>query len=209
MATLLHTRSRVPAAPVALADTRGDAELVALAREDPRAFALLYARYLDPVHRFCYRRLGSREAAEDATSLVFTKALAAFPRYRDTSFRAWLFTIAHHVVADRYRAARADQPLETAVDLADPAPSPEDHALAAEDRRDLHLLLARLPEHQRQVVELRLAGLSGAEIAQVMGRSPANVNVTQSRAMARLRTLLGLPASTRGTGNGDAHGDDG
>lgn len=99
---LLRERSRrqQPTQPEPEASA-SDAELVALAMADLRQFALLYTRYLDPVHRYCYRRLGSREAAEDATSAVFTKALAAFPRYRDASFRAWLFTIAHHVKIGR------------------------------------------------------------------------------------------------------------
>ncbi|MFN8590519.1 MAG: sigma-70 family RNA polymerase sigma factor [Thermomicrobiales bacterium] len=205
MATLPHARTRTSVIAAPPVDSRSDAELVALAKADLRAFALLYARYVDPVHRYCYRRLGNREAAEDATSLVFMKALAAFARFHDTSFRAWLFTIAHNVVTDRYRAAPADQPLEWAFGLTDPAPSPEDHALAADHRRDLSLLLTQLPEHQRQVVELRLAGLSGAEIAGVMGRSPANVNVTQSRAKARLRELLNSRSGTQGEHHGDNH----
>jgi RNA polymerase sigma-70 factor, ECF subfamily len=190
--------SRVPAA-----DERPDAELVAAAVADPRAFAALYARYLDPVHRYCYRRLGSREAAEDATSLIFMKALAAFPRFHDASFRAWLFTIAHHVVTDRYRAARPEQPLDEALEFADAAPSPEDLALAAETRHDLQALLARLPEHQRRVIELRLAGLSGTEIARVLDRSPNAVAVTHSRAMARLRAMLGQ-SSALGEGSDGA-----
>jgi RNA polymerase sigma-70 factor (ECF subfamily) len=199
---LLRERSPTPqpAEPASEA-LATDAELVALAMADPRQFALLYTRYLDPVHRYCYRRLGSREAAEDATSTIFTKALAAFPRYRDTSFRAWLFTIAHHVVTDRYRADRPGQPLEWAADIHDAAPSPEDLALAADERRGVRELLAGLPDHQRQVVELRLAGMTGAEIAQALGRSRANVDVTQYRAVSRLRTQLGLAASAQESGD--------
>lgn len=189
-----------PAAPVMEA-IASDAELVALAMADPRQFAFLYTRYLDPVHRYCYRRLGNREAAEDATSLVFTKALAAFPHYRDASFRAWLFTIAHHVVTDRYRAERPEYALETAADIQDAAPSPEELALAADERRGMTVLLAGLPVHQRQVVELRLAGLTGAEIAQALGRSRANVDVTQYRAVSRLRTQLGLAAKSQEPGD--------
>ena len=187
-----RSRSEKPAG-----DVVPDAELVALAQRDRLAFALLYTRYLDPVHRYCYRRLGSREAAEDATSLVFAKALSALPQYRDTSFRGWLFAIAHHVVIDRYRDTHPEQSLETASEVLDEAPSPEELAIAADERRSLRALLAHLPEHQRQVVELRLAGLTGAEIAQALGRSPGNVDVTQYRAVARLRILLGLAAGVR------------
>jgi RNA polymerase sigma-70 factor (ECF subfamily) len=193
---VFHGRSgrQHPSEPVVEPDS-SDAELVALAMEDPRHFSLLYARYLDPVHRYCYRRLGTREAAEDATSLVFTKALSAFPHYRHASFRGWLFTIAHHVVTDRYRESQPERPLETVVELRDGSPSPEDLALAADERRSMAELLTHLPDHQRQVVELRLAGLTGAEIAQALGRSPSNVDVTQFRAVARLRVLLGVAAT--------------
>jgi RNA polymerase sigma-70 factor (ECF subfamily) len=180
-----------------------DAELVALAMEDPRHFSLLYARYLDPVHRYCYRRLGTREAAEDATSLIFTKALTAFPHYRHASFRGWLFTIAHNVVTDRYRGDHPEHALETVVELRDGSPSPEDLALAADERRSMSELLTRLPDHQRHVLELRLAGLTGAEIAQALGRSRSNVDVTQFRAVARLRVLLGLAAAPREVRDGE------
>ncbi len=188
----LSTHSDTPAQ----AEIASDAELVALARRDPQAFAQLYGRYLDPIHRYCFRRLGSREAAEDATSLIFANALAALPRYHGSSFRSWLFTIAHHVIVDRYRGTHPEHSLEAAAEVLDDARSPEELAIAAEERRSVCALFAQLPEHQRRVVELRLAGLTGAEIAQVLGRSRANVDVTQSRAVARLRVLLGVGSRT-------------
>ena len=96
-------RGAVPArAPVG----EDDAALVARAKADPRAFAPLYRRYVDPVYRYCYRRLGNREAAEDATSLVFARALAVLPKCRDETFRSWLFAIAHNVIANDLRDQR-------------------------------------------------------------------------------------------------------
>ena len=179
------------------ATSRSDEALVALAQQDIRLFALLYARYADPIYRYCYRRLDTREAAEDATSVIFMKALAAFPRYRDTSFRAWLFTIAHHVITDRYRGEHREASLDAAMALPDGMPSPEDLAVASDEWQQVRGLLAQLPIHQRQIVELRLAGLTGAEIAQALGRSRANVDVSQYRAVVRLRSLLGLAARKR------------
>jgi DNA-directed RNA polymerase specialized sigma24 family protein len=59
-----------------------DAELVAAARAEPRAFLALYDRYFERV--LAYARLRIRDAAtcEDVTSHVFTTALAQLPRFR-------------------------------------------------------------------------------------------------------------------------------
>lgn len=167
-----------------------DAALVARARDDPLAFAALYDRHIDAVFGYCVLRLGRREAAEDAASVIFSRALAGLPRYRGPSFRAWLFGIAHHVVIDVYRDTRADLSLDAAQDLGDPAASPEEAAIASEAARALTAALAHLTPDQRQVIELRLAGLTGAEIGAALGRSQGAIAVAQHRAMRRLKHLL-------------------
>jgi len=161
------------------------------ARRDRRAFALLYRGYVAPVYGYCYHRLGSREAAEDATSLVFAKALTALPGHHGGSFRAWLFGIAHHVVADALRARAPDESLDAATVIVDASPSPEELVLVDEDRRVLRQLLAQLPSDQRHIVDLRLAGLTNVEIAQALGRSRGAIDVAYHRAVVRLRSLLG------------------
>jgi RNA polymerase sigma-70 factor, ECF subfamily len=169
-----------------------DATLVARAQVDRQVFGLLYRRYVAAVYRYCYHRLGSTQAAEDATSEVFLKALGALPRHRPgQSFRSWLFVIAHNVVTDSYRARRPSAPLEEGGEVVDPTPTPEEFALAAEGDRAARALLARLSPDQARVLELRLAGLTGPEIARVLGRSLASVKIAQVRGYARLRQLLG------------------
>ena len=180
-----------------LSENELDRAIVARAQHDPRAFAPLYDRYLDPIYRYCYRRLGNREAAEDATSAIFARALAALPSYRDGSFRAWLFVIAHNIVIDTHRRRRPEQPLAGAFEPVDRDPTPEEAALASDARQSLRDLLAVLPADQRRVLELRLAGLTGAEIAQVLNRSVAAVKMLQLRAMTRLRGELGVGASAK------------
>lgn len=157
-----------------------DAVLVNRAIHDPREFAPLYARYLNPVHRYCYRRLGSREVAEDATSRVFANALSGLHGFRGGSFRAWLFAIAYRVVVDATRSTRPVWPLEAAEQATDPSPTPEEIVLTDDLRRSVTRLLAHLSADQRVVVELRLAGLTGMEIAAVLGRSHAWVRTSQS-----------------------------
>jgi RNA polymerase sigma-70 factor (ECF subfamily) len=174
-----------------------DAALVALAQSDRRAFAPLYERYFDAVYRYCYRALGTPEAAADATGLVFAKALAALPNYRAGSFRSWLFSIAHNTIVDSHRAAHPSLPLEAGANQIDPAPTPEESALTADSVQTLRRALASLSEDQRRIIELRLAGLSDHEIAAALERSLPAVKMVQVRAIARLRVLLGVERPTK------------
>jgi RNA polymerase sigma factor (sigma-70 family) len=167
------------------------------------AFALLYGEFFDPIYWYCRSRLGDASAAEDAASTVFTRALAAEPHYDDPSLRSWLFTIAHNVVANAFRARRPEASLESAWDLADPVSRLEEAVIADDERDRLLDALRRLPEDQRRVVELRMAGLSGPEIADLLNRSHGAVKMLQLRAFAGLRDLL---ADTTGNEGSARHG---
>jgi RNA polymerase sigma-70 factor (ECF subfamily) len=171
-----------------------DESLVAMALRDRQAFGLLYDRYVESIYRYCRGRLRDREDAVDATSLVFARALAALPTHRGPSVRSWLFTIAHNVVLNARRDAVLDRPLDAAIGHADPGPAPEELAAAAERLQSVAWALRQLPEEQRRVVELRLAGLTGPEVAATLDRSHDSVRTTQRRALARLRTLLDMSA---------------
>jgi RNA polymerase sigma-70 factor (ECF subfamily) len=183
-------------------DPDAELALVRAAKADPRHFAPLYDRHVDAVYRYCLRRLGTKEAAEDATAQVFVKALAALPAYREDapSFRSWLFAIAHNVVVDAHRRRRPEVGLDEAFARPDPGPGPAEAAEAADDLRLLRALLARLTEDQRALIELRLAGLSDAEIAAATGRDRKAVNAAQYRALQRLRALRDAATSEAGRG---------
>ena len=166
-----------------------DATLVARAKREPKAFAPLYVRYYDRVYAYCYRRLGNPEDAADATSLIFSRVLAALPNCREESFRSWLFSIAHNVLVDTYRSRKLDRPIDDAFEVIDRAPSPEDEAIAADAKATVTRLLAGLSEEQRSVLELRLAGLTSKEIAAVLGKQANAVDQMQFRAMTKLKLL--------------------
>jgi RNA polymerase sigma-70 factor (ECF subfamily) len=192
---VLHLHPPPPAQPLATDD---EFELVERARHDRRAFAPLYQRYAPLVYRYCYHALGGREAAEDATSLVFEKVLARLPDYRHRSFRSWLFAIAHNVIVDHFRAARPVGPLDEALAIPDADRGPEERAIARDEGQRLRAAMAQLSDDQRRVIELRLAGLDDHEIAEVLGRKYATVRTIQRRAVIRLQALLGVTAEPAG-----------
>jgi RNA polymerase sigma-70 factor (ECF subfamily) len=186
--------------------------MVLAAQRDPHEFAALFTRYWDVVLRYCRLRLLDRQEAEDAASQVFVDAYAGLHRFADRgaegSFRAWLLTIAHHEVVNRhrYRARHPASPLAAADDVRDQNPSPEHAAIAAGDMAQVVTLLGQLPARSRGVVELRLAGLTDREIAAVLGISGEAVRQAQSRAVSRLRGLMGISPDTES--NRKRHGHD-
>ncbi len=161
----------------------------------PHDFAAVYDAYFPAVYGYCLSQLGDRQAAEDATSRTFLKVLAALPDYRETGrFRPWLFAVAHNVVLDHLRDVRAEEPLEAAASVPDPNRSPEERTLAALDAAWLDQAIAHLSPDDRQVLELRRAGLGGREIAAVLGIGHEAAKKRQLRAIDRLRSEFAMPS---------------
>jgi RNA polymerase sigma-70 factor (ECF subfamily) len=184
-----------------------DDDLVEWTRRGQRdAFGILYDRYLPLVYGYCHRLLGEREAAQDANSIVFTKALANLPSYRPSptrnSFRPWLFTIAHNVIADELRARRGTASLDAAEWVIDPSPSPEEQAVQADARHSVIALLPRLSADQASVISLRLSGLTAVEIGLVLGRPRNAIDGIHHRALLRLREIVAEQSVAAGKGGG-------
>jgi RNA polymerase sigma-70 factor (ECF subfamily) len=167
-----------------------DCQLVAAARVDPQAFALLYRRYVRPLYQYLYHRVGNPQEAEDLTASTFGKALAGIERYHEQgSFPAWLFGIARHTLQDYQRHRRpAVDVAAVAGALVDPAASPESQALQAEEAHLLRRLVDQLPADQQEAVMLRyFGGLATADIAVLLRRREGAVRALLHRAIVALR----------------------
>lgn len=164
-----------------------EAILVEQAQRAPAAFSVLYHRYLTPVYRYLYRRLGNPHDAEDLTAQVFTEALENLLAHRYSErgkFAAWLFSIARRKLTDFHRQ-RIPLPLEDQLvhdsDLLDAIETGDDHS-------QITRLLAMLDDHKQELLRLRFAaGLSFAVIATLEGRSEAAVKMAIYRALDWLR----------------------
>lgn len=200
--------ARVPGKTSSVSAAETELTIIERARQEPAAFAPLYEAYADLVWRYALSRLGDRERAADATSQTFSKAIAALPTFRpkrrgeNTTFRSWLMMIARNVVIDEVRKHRPTTALDAPSAqpwMVDQSRSPEESAIAAEERRRVERALAQLPVVQRQIVELRAAGVKGAEIADLLNMSVSAVRTAHYRAYARLRELLGESGDHQGT----------
>jgi RNA polymerase sigma-70 factor (ECF subfamily) len=149
----------------------------------------LYSRYMGPIYRFLYSKVGNREDAEDLASETFLKAF----RYLDTgrseaSSVHWLFMVARTVAADHWRKYYrygAFVPIEDLHLEADSEPSSGPQAAGRAERR-VGETLATLPEQYRRVLELRfLHGYSILETAEAMDVTPGNAKVLQHRALLK------------------------
>ena len=167
-----------------------DGKLVRAARDgDSSAFARLYERYGRMVHGLLLARVSRRMSSNDVDDLVQDVFLTAWRRLdtlRDpAAFGGWIAMIARHRATDFHR--RSAEMVELPDHLESPgAPSADAEAAAALDA------IRALPEAYRETLMLRLVeGMSGPEIAERTGLTPASVRVNLHRGMKMLREKLG------------------
>ncbi len=152
------------------------------------------------VLRYCRARIGQRESvvgsADDVAQEICLAVVAALPGYqlKGLSFRAFVYGIAAHKVADAYRAMGRNK-CDPVPDLPDSPvlnDGPEQQVLAQERLEQLRHLLDLLTPRQRDVLLLRVAvGMSAEETAAAIGSTQGAVRVTQHRALVRLRAEIG------------------
>lgn len=175
--------------------TDPDLSAVRAAQADRATFAILYRRYLNRVYGYAFYQLGDHHDAEDATERTFLAALAALGGFRDTgsTFRAWLFRIAHNTIANahRSRARRPTVALPEGWDRSAPDADPAGLVGRGEELREVLALIDELPDERRQVILLRFVDeLSAREIGIVLDRSEGAVRVLLHRALRELAAQL-------------------
>ncbi|MGQ9493241.1 MAG: sigma-70 family RNA polymerase sigma factor [Anaerolineae bacterium] len=169
--------------------------LIERAQNDPQAFADLYQMYVDRVYNYIYQRTGNHPDAEDLTARTFLKALVHLEHYqfKGIPFSAWLYRIAHNAVANWYRD-RHRHPvvsLDALVGCSKDEERPEEAMQSEEERRALLDAIRRLPAERQQLLILKFsAGLTNAQIGQVMGRSEGAVKSLYHRTLLALRQEL-------------------
>lgn len=162
-------------------------------KKDVEALGKLYDQYAPLIYSYLYRRLYDAQLAEDLTAEVFVRVLQAVNSRKlwHTSFRGWLYRIAHNLVVDYYRRQSSAQVVALDERLMAAQDDP-DSALAEKlSHQRLRAAIARLTWDQQQVLALRFGEqLSSQEIAEVMGKTVGAVDALQHRALRALRRIL-------------------
>jgi RNA polymerase sigma factor (sigma-70 family) len=167
-----------------------DERLAALAGHGgERAFAVLVERHRTALLAFA-RRLGANGNAEDVVQQALLQAWSALGRGTEVEHvSAWLRQIVRNAAIRA--AARQVDDAELPPTLA-AATETADEVEMRERTRHLLVEIERLPERQRQaLLQLALAGSSGAEIGAGMDLEPNAVRQLAHRARTRLRAAVG------------------
>ncbi len=169
-----------------------DRRLVALAKEDKAAFGELYDRYLPKIYSYVYYRTGNVHDAEDLTAKVFVRALAHIGNYveKGVPFQAWLYRIAHNLVANWHRDQGRRKIIALDEYVAHPLKSEAPDRLTEEQEERSQLLEAvrRLPDDRQQLLVLKFVEqMSNAEIGAIMGRTEGAIKSLYHRTLLALR----------------------
>ncbi len=163
---------------------------------DREAFGLLYERYIDRIFNYVYYRTGNLHDAEDLTARVFQRAMNHIHNYTDRGvpFSAWLYRIAHNLVANwhRDRSRRQEIPLSDLPVVQSKEDRPESTLVRSQEQDALLRLIRQLPSERQTLLILKFVeNMSNAEIGQIMGRSEGAVKSLYHRTLLALRDQLG------------------
>jgi RNA polymerase sigma-70 factor (ECF subfamily) len=169
--------------------------LVRASQGDLEAFGLLYEKYIDRIFNYIYYRTGNAHDAEDLTARVFYRALHHINTYTDRGlpFSAWLYRIAHNLVANwhRDRSRHQEIPLSDAPTIHYKGAPPEVAMMESQEQDALLKLIRHLPSERQHLLILKFVEhMSNAEIGVTMSRSEGAVKSLYHRTLLSLRDEL-------------------
>lgn len=166
-------------------------ELFERAQKSAAGFGELFDAYYDRIYAYCYRRVGSREIAEDIAASVFEDALRGIRRVRwqGKPIVAWLYRIASRRIADFYRDRKDDVSLDDVVIRIDG--QVHDSIERAEEMAAVQRCLKALSANDREIILFAYFDeLSGTEIATVLNCTANSAYVRLHRALEKLERAV-------------------
>lgn len=170
-----------------------DEAALALAKQgDQEAYGLLYLRYVNRIYNYVYYRTGDQYDAEDLTARVFFRAMKHIPNYTDRGLplSAWLYRIAHNLVANWHRdnSRRKEISLDEILLVRPDGEHPESVLIEVEDQEKLLDIIRVLhPDRQQLLILKFVEHFSNAEVGQIMGRTEGAIKSLYHRTLLELR----------------------
>lgn len=172
-----------------------EATLIKKAKSDKEAFGQLYEQYVDKIYSYIYYRTSNEREAEDLTARVFFRAMQHIDSYEDRGFpfSAWLYRIAHNLVANWHRdhSRRQIFSMENVEQWHVTYDGPESTAEQIGDREALLQAVQRLPADRQDLLLFKFVEqLTNAEIGAIMDRSEGAIKSLYYRTLQELRVEL-------------------
>ncbi len=174
-------------------DLSEEVALINAAKTDPEAFGLLYERYVERIYNYIYFRVGGASDAEDLTAKVFFKALRNIGGYRHMGlpFSAWLYRIAHNLVANYHRDRFKVQEISIenlVVEDTNRSSAPEHLMETKQENAFLMGLVNDLSPQKRELIILKyVQKLSNEEIGQIFGKTEGAIKSLYHRTLVELK----------------------
>ena len=186
-----------PAVPRSFAHLSDEALVALVARSDEEALGELYDRFGRVAYGLALRVLRDEKLAEDAVQEAFVAAWRNADRFMPERAKAstWMLTLVHRRAVDLVRREdrRRAEPLTEGVEPA-PSDSAEDDAWLRFERERVQAALRRLPDQQREALELAYyGGFTQSELAERLGQPIGTIKSRMFAGLARLRELLAEP----------------
>ena len=173
-----------------------EALLAGLRAGSQEAFETIFREHYAQVFAVAYRLLGSASEAEDAAQEAFLRLYEhPLPAGSNHNLRGWLLRVTTNLAYNALRSRgrrrlREERALAEAQSAGQPAAG-DSMVAAADTGAKVRGVLARLPERQVQLLLLRQAGLSYAELAGALGVAPGSIGTLVARAERAFRDLYG------------------
>jgi RNA polymerase sigma-70 factor, ECF subfamily len=185
-----------------LAHLSDEAVVALAARSDEVAFAELYDRYGNVAYGLALRVVRDETLAQDAVQDAFLAIWRGAARFVPERGKAstWILTLVHRRAVDlvRREQRRRTEPLEPGEPVAG-QPSAEDVAWLRLERERVQAALRKLPDAQREAIELAYyGGYTQSELAERLGQPLGTVKSRMFAGLTRLGELLDQPQKEEG-----------
>lgn len=142
-------------------------------------FIKAYRQFREPIYRFVYFKVSSKEIAEDLAAEVFLKAWQFCQKNKIKNIRALLYKISRDLITDYYRKQKPVALGEREI------------IVESKNNIDLEKALSQLTDNERDIILFYyFEGFSHQEIAQIMDKTESSVRVLATRARKKIKQEL-------------------